>query len=403
MEFGWLFIFVMAALVYVAMLHDRIAQWKKRARFVQDTEAYRSQIEAALKTREATLRDGEREVSKQRAKLKGDQEHHERILDETVRVYPWAAKIYGDILDVEANGLARHLEYKRNPAPKTADDVRAFRDRIKEHLQRAKYGEYKAIVYESAFPFLVDLVEGAPIADLAVTSEPQSEEHDPARAFLSPGEYERLTAAERSQRALDRYIERRKSSWEIGRDYERYIGQRYEVEGWEVQYFGATQRLEDLGRDLIARRDEETWIVQCKYWSQWSRVRENAVFQLFGSVVDYLFEQELIRADEDVFASLKRNGVRGCFVTSTEMSERALAAAKALGIKVSAGIPFDPKYPRIKCNIGRGEKLYHLPFDQQYDRIKIESRKGERYVATVAEAERLGFRRVYRWRGPAGA
>ena len=56
----------------------------------------------------------------------------------------------------------------------------------------------------------------------------------------------------------------------------------------------------------------------------------------------------------------------------------------------------------IKCNINQGskERIYHLPFDQQYDRIKIVLSLGECYAPNVAEAERLGFRRAYRFAGP---
>jgi len=45
-----------------------------------------------------------------------------------------------------------------------------------------------------------------------------------------------------------------------------------------------------------------------------------------------------------------------------------------------------------------GSKIYHLPFDQQYDSTIIKY-KNECYVETIAEAEALGFRRAFRWRG----
>jgi len=55
----------------------------------------------------------------------------------------------------------------------------------------------------------------------------------------------------------------------------------------------------------------------------------------------------------------------------------------------------------VKCNVSRrtGEKIYHLPFDQQYDRTLVEEDRDEYYVETVREAEELGFRRAFRWRG----
>jgi hypothetical protein len=57
-------------------------------------------------------------------------------------------------------------------------------------------------------------------------------------------------------------------------------------------------------------------------------------------------------------------------------------------------------YPLVKCNISLrgGEKIYHLPFDQQYDRTKIKPERGEKYVYTVADAEKAGFRRAWKWR-----
>ena len=51
-----------------------------------------------------------------------------------------------------------------------------------------------------------------------------------------------------------------------------------------------------------------------------------------------------------------------------------------------------------ECNIGIEGKIYHLPFDQQYDSTIIEG-KDEFMALTVAEAEKAGFRRAYRWHG----
>jgi hypothetical protein len=55
-------------------------------------------------------------------------------------------------------------------------------------------------------------------------------------------------------------------------------------------------------------------------------------------------------------------------------------------------------FPRIKCNINNGNRIYHLPFDQQYDTTKIEN-IGEFYAISVKDAEAKGFRRAVRWLG----
>ena len=64
-------------------------------------------------------------------------------------------------------------------------------------------------------------------------------------------------------------------------------------------------------------------------------------------------------------------------------------------------VQFDPGYPSVKCNVARrtGNKIFHLPFDQQYDTVLIEEERLECYVKTVSEAEALGFRHAYRWKG----
>lgn len=75
------------------------------------------------------------------------------------------------------------------------------------------------------------------------------------------------------------------------------------------------------------------------------------------------------------------------------LSPTALAFTKILKIRVDV-VDF-MEFPRIKCNINSGNKIYHLPFDQQYDRTQIKN-PGETYAYTVAEAEKLGFRRANR-------
>ena len=95
-----------------------------------------------------------------------------------------------------------------------------------------------------------------------------------------------------------------------------------------------------------------------------------------------------------------RKKVRAVFVTSTQLSDNAKRFANFLNVGYRELKPLQ-QYPCIKCNISRkdGLKIYHLPFDQQYDTTVIESDRGELFVSTVQEAERLGFRRAFRWRG----
>lgn len=205
------------------------------------------------------------------------------------------------------------------------------------------------------------------------------------------------------QKKLDWYWGKpNKTNWQIGRDYERYIGYLYEQKGWDVYYHGK-KGYEDLGRDLICKKDESVEIVQCKYWSKEKTIHEMHIYYLFGTVVEYYLEN--YGHDEDVqrlslFPELVKNrNVKPKLVTTTEISPKAAQVAKVLGVVIDT-IPFQ-RYPSVKCNVSRrtGEKIFHLPFDQQYDTILIEDEKRECYVETIAEAEALGFRHAFRWKG----
>jgi hypothetical protein len=117
----------------------------------------------------------------------------------------------------------------------------------------------------------------------------------------------------------------------------------------------------------------------------------------------YWLEQKKILQKTQVeflVSLIKEDEIGGVFVTSTSLSDVAREFAVELGIQVRENFPLE-EYPSIKCNVSKrtGEKIYHLPMDQQYDRTVIEEERNECYVRTVADAEELGFRRAWRWRG----
>jgi len=151
---------------------------------------------------------------------------------------------------------------------------------------------------------------------------------------------------------------------------------------------------EDLGRDLICKRDGKTYIVQAKCWAAEKLIREKHIFQLFGTTQLYLMN--------NLGEGLFHPDVRAIFVTTTSLSPVARQAAEWLKIEVRDNVALDKTYPMIKCNINQAtkERIYHLPFDQQYDRTRILPALGELYARTVEKAESKGFRRAYRHVGP---
>jgi hypothetical protein len=318
--------------------------------------------------------------------------------------FPWLATAYSEYRKLYDLKLADQLEQQDRPAIRAAEHVRAMAAekaslRRENRILRESYR-----YYETLFPWLIDfkgedldeLIRQVQKRGVAGEVEAQQNTGDPAAGWLTEAEQDslQLTRAEKYQRALDRYWQSKKTPWQIGRDYERYIGYRHEREGFQVEYSGIELGLEDLGRDLICRKGKDIRIVQCKFWSRHKTLHEKHVCQIFGTAAAYRMK---VRAERDLFVD---DEITPWLYAACEASPTAKEFAAILGVKLIDNLPLD-RYPIIKCNVSLrdGEKIYHLPFDQQYDRTLIEY-KDERYVETVAEAEALGFRRAFRWRGP---
>jgi hypothetical protein len=340
------------------------------------------------------MMDAEREkVEQARAELARDREALEALLESRVRGFEFIGEAWGDYEEARAETLAVYLEEKDHPAPFAAAGVRSKGQEAAALRRELKRAEWVLRLYEWHFPRLTELrdleEEQAYVAgeDGIDATEPvkDGQPADPAQQWLSQEEYRALPEVDRNQRALDRYLRSRKSPWQLGRDYERYIGYLREQAGARVTYQGIFAGLDDLGRDLLAERDGVIEVIQCKRWAQRKIVHEKHVFQLFGTVVAARIEYP-------------DRHVTGTFTTTTTLSERAHEFARQLDIRVEESVPL-ADYPRIKCNVGRnGERIYHLPFDQQYDTTVITPERGEVWATTTAEAEELGFRRAWRWR-----
>lgn len=342
------------------------------------------------------LEERERRLEKIEDMLQKNREAIDVLAKEKSQGFPWLAKAYADYFYLQRIKEADYLEHKSHPAPISAEKVReiAKQRRIIEEKLRIAQGIIK--YYQDLFPFLEEFI-GEPEEEilkyvlLRNIEEPIKEVGeigiDPVRIYLSSEEYQKLSSAERNQLALDRHWTKRKNSWEIGRDYERYIGYIYETHRHNVYYQGILEGFDDLGRDLICNKGKETTIIQCKRWSQYKTIHEKHINQLYGTVIKYIIDHP----NEKVSAIL---------YTTTKVSDRAKEFAEYLSIGIAEEYQFQ-KYPSIKCNRSRrnGEQIYHLPFDQQYDRTLIEEERNECYVETVEEAENLGYRRAWRWKG----
>ena len=351
-----------------------------------------------LKNEVSALLDQRKELLAEKASLAQEKEHLsqkqkriQNILDETSQKFPWVAKLYSDCFEALEIRYADYLETKPHPAHSTAKRMeQAIRQDLSAWRRRSKEYEFQLNFYESLFPWLTSFKELPPSAAFEAVSEMESscDDNTMLRKWISPEEYQSLSTTERYQLALDRYVSRAKSAWDVGIEYERYIGYLCEKSGYSVYYSGAIKCKEDMGRDLILEKEGTIVLVQCKRWAREKTIHENHVFQLAGSTYEYQYTHP-------------EKNVIGAFVTTIDFSPVAVRCAELLNIRLFPNVPFC-EYPRIKCNIrkdanGDLQKIYHLPMDQQYDRVKI-TQPGECYADSISEAESLGFRRAYRWR-----
>lgn len=297
---------------------------------------------------------------------------------------PWLAKQLADYQYERDVKISDYINAS-NPRIKKTDELKRLAKEKRDIAQERNMLQNQLSYLYTMIPWLEEYITTPPKKDV-IEDPSDNPEWDTMKYYLSADEYNKLTTTEKYQLALDRYNKRKKNAWEIGIDFERYIGSTYENKGYKVQYRGAIDGLEDMGRDVIAEGNGITYIIQCKRWSAHKTIHEKHIFQLYGSSILYMLDHP-------------GTDVRPLFVTTTTLSERAFAIAKYLNVRVRENTEIKD-YPQIKCNIGKsGEKIYHLPFDQQYDHIVISPEKGEFYCTTVAEAESLGFRRAKKWLG----
>jgi HJR/Mrr/RecB family endonuclease len=309
-----------------------------------------------------------------------------------LKAIPYMAGIMADYETYGIENLAKELDW--GYAAKRLDKVKSIREIRKDAqamVEKNKEAQYQLSYLLSMYPVLEDVIE-TEFNELPVVEVSELSNYDSARDYLSKDEYSNLNETERNQLALDRYKNsHKKSNWQIGRDYEAYVGYKYNQKGYDIDPFGSYMGMEDLGRDIIAKKDGRVLIIQCKYWSKTKEIHENHINQLYGTMICYCLEN-----------NIDKSMVKGILITNITLSDMAKKMAKYLGIEYVENFQ-SADYPCIKCNLGRGEygeetKIYHLPFDQQYDSVKI-NKAGEFYAMTVQEAEAAGFRRAYKWYG----
>ena len=375
-------------------LNDAVSHYELLKKDSQQELEYQQQRKLQLDELDQKLAERHRncvfletDLSSRQKKLDEQEDFIHKLLNSNPATAPFFAKQFADYLHLQDLKEVNYLQTKPHPAFTAAEKVKEIAAQKRTLQQQCKLQEYQLTLYETIFPWLSDFKEisSEDLQQFAESEIAPESEYSSLKKW-SPQEYRSLSSADRLQLALERYSKRQKSNWQIGIEYERYVGYCYEKKGYRVRYNGATEGLEDMGRDLIISKDNKMYVIQCKRWSVEKTIHEKHIFQLYGTTI----LQKMEHPDCTV-GSL--------FITTTSLSDLAKSCADYLDITVVENFPLK-EYPLIKCNVSKdGDQIYHLPFDQQYDRVIINPSDGDFYASTIAEAESKGFRHAWRWSG----
>lgn len=362
---------------------------RSKSDFEKRLEIRRKEYESVISTYKNKIKGMELELESQLNLIEEMMDLFDKSINMESTTIMKISSFYSDFILTSHVMSQRYLEQKKRPALKEAMRIQEVIVDSKRYLEAYRLMCYKYEYMLTIFPELTYYLDDfESIGELEkLIKEPSS--RDSISTYLNKEERGSLPEIERNQLAFERYLKRKKSNWELGRDYELFCGIELEKDGWAVEYHGIEKKLLDFGRDLIATKGEEILIVQCKYWAKYKVIHEKHIFQLFGSMMEFQINS-------------KSTKVNAMIITNTNLSDTAKKVSDLLGIRYIENKPLSD-FPRIKCNINKDEfgattKIYHLPFDQQYDTTRIQN-IGECYAWDVYDAERKGFRRAKRFYG----
>ena len=153
--------------------------------------------------------------------------------------FNYVSSLYTDAITAVFDRAASNLQFKPNPAYTAAETVKSLKREVRRYIEEYRIMLYKYEYLLKQFPELekyVDDYEAIEATCGEVRIDEVKNDIRQGQRLDIKEEYNSMEADERNQLALDRYINgNSKSKWEIGRDYELYIGYRFREEGWEVE------------------------------------------------------------------------------------------------------------------------------------------------------------------------
>jgi hypothetical protein len=188
--------------------------------------------------------------------------------------------------------------------------------------------------------------------------------------------------------SVDEYIKKYReknnlTKEELGIRYERYIGYKYEIQGYKVEFIGIkaikNKSINDNSIDLICKKRKEHILIQCKRYGKGIELQSQSLGSFDAGIKLYKKKNPDIKVSSILYT------------INDNLSHDARKILDDYDFKHIIE-PHTDYYPLIKCNIGKNSsKIFHIPNKSLYDTIKIETKKGEFYCETEQEAKNKGF------------
>lgn len=93
----------------------------------------------------------------------------------------------------------------------------------------------------------------------------------------------------------EEWIKRQQKKVEKGRQYEEYVGKYFEAKGYHVDYRGIKLGKKDGGIDLIAIKENEIILIQCKNWNGNTKIKQSEIRKFYGDCSKYVEDNHLLR------------------------------------------------------------------------------------------------------------
>jgi len=140
---------------------------------------------------------------------------------------------------------------------------------------------------------------------------------------------------------------------EWGQIYEKFVGQVYESEGYEVIYQGLNKGLTDRGIDLIVTKDKYTSFIQCKFSRNSKKINKQRV------------EWILYKSSQIIFDYYKLSGRKPSFILIVHSIDESFSKLKRKDINPEY-LSSKVTYPLVK---------YFLDHNHRQDKVKLELRE----------------------------